>query len=298
LVLVVGEDANSVPVADLFDPASGTWSVVQPPKFIHFQPTITLLPSGKVLLVGSLGRPEIFDPATAQWNDTSRLKQDRSAHCATLLPDGHVLVAGGAFSSALASAELYDVGLQSGNSWRAQITLAASPFNLGSSLTLTGVGFRGASGSSSGNGQDSPTDYPLVQLRSLENSQTKFLLTTNWSGATFTSLPVLNFPPGYALATVFVNGIQSTSSIVNITLLTQTATLLANPQILADGSFQFTFTNKPGAIFNVLTTTNISLPMSNWTSAGGLTESTPGQYQFNDPQATNSPQRFYRLATP
>jgi hypothetical protein len=198
----------------------------------------------------------------------------------------------------LNSAELFDAGLGFSNSWRAQITSVASPFNLGSNLALTGAGFRGAAEGSSGNGQDSPADYPLVQLRSLENNQTKFLLTTNWSNTTFTSLPVLDFPPGYALATVFANGIQSTSSIVNITLLTQTGTMLNNARMLSDGSFQFTFTNKPGTFFDVLATTNVSLPMSDWTSAGGVTETAPGQYQFNDPQAMNFLQRFYRLAPP
>jgi hypothetical protein len=135
-------------------------------------------------------------------------------------------------------------------------------------------------------------------LRSIESSQTTFLLATNWSTNSFASLPVWNFPPGYALATVFVNGIQSTSSIVNITVSVPSITTLANARTLANGSFQFTFTNNPGAVFDVLTSTNLSLPMSNWTALGGVTEIAPGQFQFNDPQATNSQQRFYRLATP
>src|ERR1019366_363070 len=93
-----------------------------------------------------------------------------------------------------------------------------SPLNLGSSLVVTGTQFRGVSEGSSGNSQDSSADYPLVQLRSLESGQTMFLSSTNWGTNSFISLPVWNFPPGYALATMFVNGIQSTSSIVNISV--------------------------------------------------------------------------------
>jgi N-acetylneuraminic acid mutarotase len=297
-VLVAGEDANSVPVADLFDPASGNWTPAQPPKSIHFQPTATLLPSGKVLVAGSLGTPEIFDPATGLWTNTARLKQERSAHSATLLPDGSVLVAGGYFTSGLASAELYNVGLGFSDSWRPQIFSAASPLNLGGNLALTGTGFCATSEGSSGNGQDSPTDYPLVQLRSMENGQMKFLLATDWSANAFASRPVWNFPPGYALATVFVNGIQSTSSILNITVPVPAMTMLANARTLANGGFEFTFTNNPGAVLDVLASTNLSLPMSNWTALGGVTEIAPGQFQFDDPQAPNSAQRFYRLATP
>src|ERR1035437_7324118 len=98
-----------------------------------------------------------------------------------------------------------------------------------------GSQFRGVSGGSCGNSQDSPADYPLVQLRRLDNEQTMFLLTTNWSTNSFTSLPVWNFPAGYALATVFVNGIQSTSSVVNISVPVPTAATLTGPQKLTNG---------------------------------------------------------------
>jgi hypothetical protein len=108
---------------------------------------------------------------------------------------------------------------------------------------------------------------------------------------------VWNFPPGYALATMFVNGIQSTSSVVNISVPIPTAATLTSPQKLTNG-FQFAFTNSVGALFGVLTTTNLALPMTNWTALGGVVEISPGQFQFTDPQATNSPRRFYRAFAP
>jgi hypothetical protein len=73
---------------------------------------------------------------------------------------------------------------------------------------------------------------------------------------------------------------------------------LIGAQTLTDGSFQFAFTNTPGAFFAVLAATNPALPLGNWTSLTGPTEVTPGQFQFIDPQATNTPQRFYRVRSP
>ncbi len=94
---------------------------------------------------------------------------------------------------------------------------------------------------------------------------------------------------------MFVNGIPSTSSIVNLSVPTPTETSLTNAKRLTDGAFQFSFTNNVGALFGVLAATNPTLPLGNWTALGGVTEVSPGHFQFADPQATNSPQRFYRL---
>src|SRR5204863_5073379 len=64
------------------------------------------------------------------------------------------------------------------------------------------------------------------------------------------------------------------------------------PKLLANGSFQFAFTNTPGAAFSVLTTTNPALPIANWTVLGGVTELSPGQCEFTDLQANNHPERY------
>jgi hypothetical protein len=70
---------------------------------------------------------------------------------------------------------------------------------------------------------------------------------------------------------------------------------LAGARRLADGSFQFTFSNTPGAVFSVLGTANSALPFSDWTSLGAATEVSPGQFQFTDPQAPANQRRFYRV---
>jgi len=74
--------------------------------------------------------------------------------------------------------------------------------------------------------------------------------------------------------------------------------ILNNPTKLANGAFQFSFTNTPSALFTVFGTTNPALPLSNWTTLAGLLEPAPGQFQFTDSQATNLPRRFYRVTSP
>ena len=67
---------------------------------------------------------------------------------------------------------------------------------------------------------------------------------------------------------------------------------------LANGLCQIIFNQAPGANFTVLTATNVSVSLSNWMVLGAATETTPGQFQFTDLQATNSGQRFYRVRSP
>jgi hypothetical protein len=307
VVVAGGEGPFSLSSAELYNPATGVWTVTGVLNTTRSEHTATLLPNGKVLVAGgengtTLSSAESYDPATARWTTNSALTTARYFHTATLLLNGRVVVTGGqvdTYPESLSSTELYNIGLGFDASWQPQIATVTSPLNLGGSLVITGAQFRGISEGSGGNGsQDSPSDYPLVQLRSVESGQTLFLLSTNWQTNSFTSLPVWNFPPGYALATMFVNGISSTGSVVNISVPVPTATTLAGAQTLSDGSFQFAFTNNPGALFGVLMSTNPSLPLANWTMLGGVTEVSPGQFQFTDPQATNGPQRFYLIRSP
>jgi N-acetylneuraminic acid mutarotase len=64
--------------------------------------TATLLPDGKVLVVGGgsggfdlLASAELYDPGNGSWTTTGKMNEARTGHTATLLPDGKVLVAGG-----------------------------------------------------------------------------------------------------------------------------------------------------------------------------------------------------------
>jgi hypothetical protein len=221
-------------------------------------------------------------------------------HIAALLPGGQVLIAGGQDTNfnLVTDSELYDIGLGFAASSQPQLAALPSSLNLGASLGVAGAKFRGLSEGSGGNSsQDSPGDCPVLQLHSLESGQTLFLSCTSWQTNSFVSWPVTNFPPGWALATVFVNGIPGTSASLLITPV-PTAIVLTNPTRLANGSFQFNFSNAPGATFTALASTNLWLNLSNWTVLGSPTEISSGKFQFKDPQAPNNPQRFYRVRSP
>jgi hypothetical protein len=82
---------------------------------------------------------------------------------------------------------------------------------------LKGAFFQGISQASGGNTQDSSSNYPVVQLRSLDNSQVTFLFVDpadGWSDTRFSSVPVKPFPFGPALVTIFTNGIPSSAGYV------------------------------------------------------------------------------------
>jgi hypothetical protein len=76
--------------------------------------TLTVLPSGKVLVAGggvttsfgsSSTTAELFDPITGLWTATGSMSTARGDHIATLLPSGLVLVANGGADN---SPELYN----------------------------------------------------------------------------------------------------------------------------------------------------------------------------------------------
>src|SRR5262249_27693675 len=77
-----------------------------------------------------------------------------------------------------------------------------------------------------------------------------------------------------------------------------TAVTLTDVAKLPSGAFQFVFTNTPGVSFSILTTTNAVLPFNNWTYIARASEISPGHFQFIDPQAANSPTRFYLVRSP
>ena len=67
---------------------------------------------------------------------------------------------------------------------------------------------------------------------------------------------------------------------------------------LPNGSFQFNFTNTPGASLTVWGSTNVALPFAQWSNLGAPVESPAGTFQFTDPQAAINAQRFYRVTSP
>jgi hypothetical protein len=211
-----------VAAAEFYDPTTGTWNSIAPIPGPRYYQSATLLPNGMTLVAGGsdgrniLSSAFLYDATTETWIPTAPLAPGRAAHAASLLSNGRVLIAGGAGTSAsLASAQLYDPGLGFRNSWQPQLT-SASLVSSTNGISISGSGFRGISEASGGNSQDSAADYPVMELMSVESGQVLFLLATNWSSDSFASVSVNGLPPGYFLATVFVNGIPSAGQIFKI----------------------------------------------------------------------------------
>jgi hypothetical protein len=118
-VLIAGGRQNAsssaLASAELYNPATGTFSPTGSMTEAHEGGTATLLPDGEVLIAGglnstgTLSKAELYDPATGTFSPTGSMATARFDHTATLLQNGEVLVAGGENSTGfLFSAELYN----------------------------------------------------------------------------------------------------------------------------------------------------------------------------------------------
>jgi hypothetical protein len=92
--------------AEIYDPATDTWKRAGRMARHRTNHTATLLPNGRVLVIGgdagAVGRDptyhndaELYEPATDQWHFAGRMAHTRDHHAAVLLPDGQVLAIGG-----------------------------------------------------------------------------------------------------------------------------------------------------------------------------------------------------------
>ena len=267
------------------------------------EPLVIALTNGKVLVLSGYryidqssvdcSTPQFYDPATGTWTKTP-MSYRRLEYTATVLANGKVLVAGGESDPDCGCdpsiTELFD---PSTGTWTNTGALnfprqlhTATLLPNGKVMVAGGVNAFGGSISASVEIYDPATGIwttngPLITPRI---NHTATLL-----------------PNGKVLIAGGQDASEnelSSAELYDPRSGTATAIVLNNTAKLSSGAFQIGFSNAPGANFTALATTNLSLPFSNWTTLGSVTQISSGQYQFTDSQATNKPQRFYRVRSP
>jgi hypothetical protein len=281
-----GQYFVSLSSAELYDPATETWTATALMSTARYCPTATLLPNGQVLVAGGgSSSAELYDPATGMWTDTGPMNIARMFDTATLLPTGRVLVAAGEGSGATpASAELYDPAT---GTWTTTGSLTTGR-KLHMATLLPNGNVMVAGGAGNGLYRSAELYDPAAGTGTVTGS-----LATARVSHTATLL---------TNGKVLVAGGSDTNPLASAELYDfrwpLTAITLTGAANVPGGAFQFAFTNIAGARFTVLATTNASLALSNWTVLGQPTEGPAGHFQFSDPQATNNARRFYRVRSP
>ncbi|MBS1912522.1 MAG: hypothetical protein JST22_11095 [Bacteroidetes bacterium] len=257
-ILVTGGVAGgSAPLAtcELYDAAANVWLPVGSMNTPRARHTATLLPTGDVLVTGGIGADgqstasaELFNHVTLQWQPFAAMSAPRHNHAAALLPDGSVGIVGGvSYTNAggcslpTAFERLYpDYGFAE-RSRPVISNLSASIAPAGADLVLrihlSGQGFCANNGTrategSTGDYNNSPVNYPVVQVRRIGGSRYDDDFLTylpfdaanqqQWSDSgTYVMLSLgaagkRVLPAGWYAVTVSANGIPSVARYMNI----------------------------------------------------------------------------------
>ena len=115
-----GQNEPALATAELYDPATGTWTQTGTMNIARRIHSATLLQDGRVLIAAGMGgtwaspillnSAELYHPDTGSWSTTNNLSIARVFHANGLLQNGKVLVTGGSdfISTIFDSAEVYD----------------------------------------------------------------------------------------------------------------------------------------------------------------------------------------------
>ena len=181
-----GLHQDTVKSAELYDPASGTWSITGSLNVARYWHSATLLQDGRVLVAGgsndgdlasTLSSAELYDPADGTWIVVSNLSASGGVfHTATLLPNGNVLVAGGngggiGGDRIFALSELFDPATRH---WNGAGNLAAARYAHTATLRPTGKVLV-AGGTSQAN------HYPNLTYNNLDSAEIYDSNTGTWT---------------------------------------------------------------------------------------------------------------------
>lgn len=215
---------------EIYDPTTGLWSTTGSIPAARQSAQANILLNGKVMLIntettGSTFATDVYDPRTGAWTAGATFTVPGSPsrmvliNSATLLATGKLLVSGLSTEDAstfTTHAYLYDEGR--GALEAAQPVITTATLNPDTrKLTLTGTGFRGLTGASSGSVHDASTNLPFIHWRSLSTGHVHYLpvdaATTGASATTTTSAAIPAFL-GNGVATVVVNGVPGKGLVV------------------------------------------------------------------------------------
>lgn len=173
--------------AEVYNAATGSWSLVAPMSTSRERHTAVLLPDGRVLVAGGLTlmfegdfpgtRPtataEIYDPCQDSWSLVAPMIEARYGHTMTLLPSGRVLVTGGMSDGVgvLASAEAYD---PSTDSWTS-LPLMAVPRLHATATWVAGYGVVVAGGRTAASLKTAVAEVEIYPIGQLSNGSECFI---------------------------------------------------------------------------------------------------------------------------
>ena len=126
------------------------------------------------------------------------------------------------------------------------------------------------------------------------DNHTNVIAAATNSTLTLTNLAV-NQSGNYTVAVT--NLVGGTSAFGTLTVNALVAPTVSSTTALGGGGFQLSFSGPVGETFKVIASTNLTLPIANWTV---LTNGTfgAGSVTFTDTTATNYPQQYYLITAP
>jgi gliding motility-associated-like protein len=166
----------------LYDYTTGLWTPTGTMITTRGSFANVLMPNGKVFVAGGYNggvtpNAEVYDFVTGTWTATAPLPAPKTEINGVYLPSGKILIPGGDFFATFyTTASLFDSGLGYANLDRpvitsiAPTTISQPSMVLGfTTITVTGTGFkdnnnRKGTEASSGNYQNSATNFPIVQI--------------------------------------------------------------------------------------------------------------------------------------
>ncbi|MCX6875254.1 MAG: hypothetical protein NTW21_15820 [Verrucomicrobia bacterium] len=287
--------SNVLTSSELYDPATERWTTSGPMTVGRYNHAVTLLPDGMVQVVGGssadfqgrTGTTEIYNPATGIWTPSGYLPDQLVTPTATLLSTGRILVAGGESATPSPFAYLSD---QAFATWMAADTMKG--IHDGHTATLLPNGLVLVAGQS----------YP-TSLFVDDSAELYEPVSAIWTLAAGMQVPRRNHTATLLLnGLVLVVGGGGNSGVLASAELYEAGNyppfIVITSTSMTGGAFQFTWSYSPGSTHVVLSSSDLALPIADWTELGNATETSPGHFQFTDPDAVNYPQRFYRVRSP